>query len=263
MAKLKIGVIDLVSKGPTNTLWSRIMHANLASIMPTVVATWCEQEGHEVSMICYTGYEDLSKELSKNVDVVFICSFTQAALLAYALSNYFQKRGAITVLGGPHARCYPDDAKKYFDYVLGFTHKSTIIEILDNCVPQRPEGMCLSAGKQPLQLPGVIERWKFIEPTLKKAPFLKIIPMIGSMGCPYTCSFCIDSVVPYQPLDFETMQKDLRFLLTKYKRPLIVWHDPNFGIRFEDNMHAIASAAPPKVSGLLQKAVCQFLTSSI
>jgi len=105
MAKLKIGVIDLVSKGPTNTLWSRIMHANLASIMPTVVATWCEQEGHEVSMICYTGYEDLSKELPKNVDVVFICSFTQAALLAYALSNYFQKRGAVTVLGGPHARC--------------------------------------------------------------------------------------------------------------------------------------------------------------
>lgn len=246
MAKLKVGVIDLVSKGPTNTLWSRIMHANLASIMPTVVATWCEQEGHEVSMICYTGYEDLSKELPKEVDVVFICSFTQAALLAYALSNYFQKRGAVTVLGGPHARCYPDDAKKYFDYVLGFTHKSTITEILDNCVPQRPEGICLSAGKQPLQLPGVIERWKFIEPTLKKAPFLKIVPMIGSMGCPYTCSFCIDSVVPYQPLDFDMMQKDLRFLLTKYKRPLIVWHDPNFGIRFEENMHAIASAAPAK-----------------
>jgi len=155
MAKLKIGVIDLVSKGPTNTLWSRIMHANLASIMPTVVATWCEQEGHEVSMICYTGYEDLSKELSKNVDVVFICSFTQAALLAYALSNYFQKRGAITVLGGPHARCYPDDAKKYFDYVLGFTHKSTIIEILDNCVPQRPEGMCLSAESSRYNYPGL------------------------------------------------------------------------------------------------------------
>jgi len=52
--------------------------------------------------------------------------------------------------------------------------------------------------------------------------------------------------VPYQPLDFEIIQKDLRFLLTKFKRPLIVWHDPNFGIRFEENMNAIASAAPPK-----------------
>ena len=136
MSQLKVGVIDLVSKGPAHTMWARIMHANLASIMPQVVATWCEQEGHDVKMICYTGYEDLSKELPQNVDVVFICSFTQAALLAYALSNYFRSKGAVTVLGGPHARCYPDDAVKYFDYVLGFTHKSTIMEVLDNCTPQ-------------------------------------------------------------------------------------------------------------------------------
>src|SRR5687767_15026896 len=98
MPKLKIGVIDLVSKGPSSTLWARIMHANLASIMPQVVATWCEQQGHEVKMICYTGQEDLRKELPKDVDLVFICAFTQAALLAYCLSNYFQRQGAVTVL---------------------------------------------------------------------------------------------------------------------------------------------------------------------
>jgi hypothetical protein len=246
MRKLKIGIIDLVSKGPTHTLWAKIMNANLASVMPQVVATWCEQEGHDVRMICYTGREDLSKELPQGVDLVFISSFTQAALLAYSLSNYFHSKGAVTVLGGPHARCYPNDAIKYFDYVLGFTNKETVCEILDNCVPQRPEGKLLSAKKQPAQLPGVEERWKFIEPTLNKAPFIKFIPMIGSMGCPYTCSFCIDSVVPYQPLDFDVIKKDLQFLLTKFKKPFVVWHDPNFGIRFQESMEAIASAAPAK-----------------
>ncbi len=246
MAKLRIGVIDLVSKGPNNTLWATTMHANLASIMPQVVATWCEQQGHEVSMICYTGKEDLSKELPVNIDLVFISSFTQAAFLAYALSNYFRSKGVVTVLGGPHARCYPDDSVKYFDYVLGFTNQSTIAEILDNCTPQKPVGKQLSALKQPAGLPGIRERWKFIEPTLKKAPFLKMVPMIGSMGCPYTCPFCIDSTVPYQSLDFETIKEDLRFLLTKFKKPTIGWHDPNFGVRFEENMDAIISAAPPK-----------------
>lgn len=245
MKKLKVGVIDLVSKGPTNTLWARIMHANLASIMPQVVATWCEQEGHEVSMICYTGRENLDKELPKEVDLIFICSFTQAALLSYSLSNYFRSKGVVTALGGPHARCYPEDAMKYFDYVLGLTNKSTIKDILDNCAPQRPKGIHLFATKQPAELPGVRERWKFIEPTLKKAPLIKLVPMLGSVGCPYTCSFCIDSVVPYQQLSFDVMREDLKFLLTKFKKPMVGWHDPNFGIRFNENMEAISSSVPP------------------
>ncbi|SMO53405.1 B12-binding domain-containing radical SAM protein [Solitalea koreensis] len=260
MPKLKIGIIDLVSKGPTDSLWAKIMHANMASIMPQVVATWCEQEGHEVKLICYTGREDLPKELPQGMDIIFISAFTQAALLAYALSNYFRSQGIVTVLGGPHARAYPDDSVKYFDYVVGFTHKSTIARIMHNCAPQRPEGKYLSETGQPASLPSVMERWKFIESTLKKAPFLKIVPMIGSMGCPYTCSFCIDATVPYQPLDFETLKNDLRFLLTKLKKPLIAWHDPNFGVRFDNYIDAIASAAPPKSFQFIAESSLSILT---
>ena len=244
MRQLKVGVIDLVSKAPKNTLWARIMHANLASIMPQVVATWCQQEGHQVNLVCYTGLENLENELPKDVDLIFICSFTQAALLSYSLSNYFQSKGIVTVLGGPHARCYPEDALKYFDYVLGFTNKNIVKGVLQNCEPHRPYGVHLQADKQPGELPGIEERWPFIESTLKKAPFLKMVPMIGSMGCPYTCSFCIDSEVPYQPLNFDGLKQDIRFLLTKYKQPLIGWHDPNFGIRFNDYINAIAEADP-------------------
>ena len=260
MKPLKIGVIDLVSKGPTKTYWAQVMFANLASIMPQVVATWCEQEGHSVKLICYTGREDLQKEVPEDADLVFICSFTQAALLAYSLSNYLRSRGTVTVLGGPHARCYPDDALQYFDYVLGFTHKSTISHLLQNPEPQRPHGKHLQEKGQPVHLPGVAERWKFIEPTLKKAPFLKMVPMIGSLGCPYTCSFCIDSVVPYQPMDFGLMKEDLSFLRTKFKRPLVGWHDPNFGVRFGETMDAIASAAPPKSFQFIAESSLSLLT---
>jgi hypothetical protein len=243
--RLQVGVIDLVTKGPTRALYARVMHANLASIMPQVVASWCEAEGHDVTLVCYTGLENLVDELPGDVDIVFIGAFTEAALLAYALSSLFRSRGAVTVLGGPHARCYPEDARKYFDYVVGFADQAVIREILRDNSPHRPAGVRVAAPRQPAALPGVRERWKFIEPTLRKAPLFKIVPMIGSLGCPYTCSFCIDSVVPYQPLDFGVLADDLRFLAKTMKRPRVGWHDPNFGVRFDDYLNAIDSAVPP------------------
>jgi len=193
MQKLTIGIIDIVSKGPTRALYARIMNANLASIMPQVIGVWCRQEGHDVTFVCYTGFEDLLGELPGTLDLLFIGAFTEAAHTAYALSNLFRARGAITVLGGPHARCYPEDAMKYFDYVLGFTDRRTLLAVLQDCSQHRPVGVHISAQRQPLGLPGVKERWEFIEPTLKKTPLLKMVPMVGSLGCPYTCSFCIDA----------------------------------------------------------------------
>lgn len=245
MRKLRIGVIDLVTKAPTRALFARVMNANFASIMPQVLALWCEEEGHEVTLVCYTGFEDLQAVLPDQVDLVFIGAFTQAAQLAYALSQRFRRNGAVTVLGGPHARCYPQDAQQYFDYVLGFTNKAVIREVLQDCSPHRPLGIQLQASQQPTALPGVAERWKFIAPTLQKAPLIKIVPMLGSLGCPYTCSFCIDAAVPYQPLDFDLLKEDLRFLLKVVKRPRVAWHDPNFGVRFNDFMDAIEEAVPP------------------
>jgi hypothetical protein len=53
-------------------LYARIMNASLASIMPQVIGVWCKEEGHAVSFVCYTGFEDLLTELPDHVDVVFI-----------------------------------------------------------------------------------------------------------------------------------------------------------------------------------------------
>lgn len=245
MKKLNVCVIDLTTKSASASLWGRVMNANLAGIMPQIVATWCEQEGHNVTLVTYTGSENLAKDVPYKVDIAFISAFSQSALLAYALSARFRANGAVTVIGGPHARCFPQDACKYFDYVLGFTNKDLIRGVLQDCSPYRPVGQYLEVDKQPDHLPGVRERWKFIEQTLRKAPMIKMVGMLGSMGCPYTCAFCIDSTVPYQPISTEIIKEDLRFLLTKFKRPRVGWHDPNFGIRFNESLGAIEEAVPP------------------
>jgi hypothetical protein len=244
MRRLRIGILDLVTKSPNPSLYGRLMNANLASIMPQVIGVWCEQEGHDVTLVCYTGMEDLLQELPSDLDVLFIGAFTQSAQLAYALSNLYRKKGAVTVLGGPHARCYPEDSRKYFDYVLGFTDRGVVADMLRDCQPNRPLGVHIAAASQPVELPTLRERWKFTAATLKKAPTIKIVPMIGSLGCPYTCSFCIDSTVDYQPLGFDDLRDDLAFLLTKIKNPIVGWHDPNFGVRFDDYMEAVEAAVP-------------------
>ena len=243
MRRLQVSILDLVTKGPTRALWGRAMQPNFASIMPQVIGVWCEEAGHDVRFVCYTGREDLSRELPADTDILFVSAYTQAAQLAYALSNWYRQRGVVTVLGGSHARCYPEDAARYFDYVLGFTDEALVRDVLRDCAQHRP-GVHLSAPGQPGRLPGVKDRWKFIAPTLAKTPVIKLIPMIGSLGCPYACSFCIDSVVDYQPFDTRQIMEDLRFVLGRMERPRVGWHDPNFGVRFDDIMGAIEEAVP-------------------
>jgi len=46
-------------------------------------------------------------------------------------------------------------------------------------------------------------------------------------------------------MDFDGIQEDLKFLLKKFRRPMVAWHDPNFGVRFNDYLDAIERAVPP------------------
>ncbi|HEX5726965.1 MAG TPA: radical SAM protein [Longimicrobiaceae bacterium] len=243
---MRIGIIDLLGKEPPRNGYSRLMRPNNTSIMPQVVGVWCEEEGHEVHMAYYSGPALLAGGVPEDLDLLFINAFSQASLLAYAISNYYRQQGVPTVLGGPHARSYPEDARKYFDYVVGFCDRELLRDILRDAGEHRPLGLYLSAQKQPHELPGLRQRWKFLQPSMERAKILKLVPLLGSLGCPYTCSFCIDAVVPYQPLDYEGIKDDLRFFLElKLPRSVAVWHDPNFGIRFDQYLDAIEEAVPP------------------
>jgi hypothetical protein len=262
MRRLSIGIIDLIANAPKQELYPRLFNAGFASLMPQVIAVWCEQAGHHVTFITYTGSENLSEELPDQTDLVFISAYTEGAQLAYALSNLLRSKGTVTALGGPHARCYPRDALQYFDYVFGFTDKTLICDLLHDSSRQRPIGVHLCAARQPTTLPGVVERWKFIAPTLSKSRFIKIVPMLGSVGCPYTCSFCIDSTVPYQAFPLETIKEDLRFLVKTLRRPCVGWQDPNFGVRFNDYLDAIEEAVPPNSVSFLGEASLSLLSES-
>ena len=240
---MRVTIIDFAERGPTRDLFKRKMTPSFANVMPQAIAVWCEELGHDVRYICYTGYEDIVAP-ARETDLLIVGAYTLSALTAYAVGSIYRREGAVTVLGGPHARCYPEHAARHFDYVVGFTTKAEIAEVLDDAAPHRPLGRWLSAPVQPQSIPSLRQRWKYVEATLAKAGPIKIVPMLGSLGCPYSCSFCIDAGVPYQPLDFDELKADLRFVRTKYRNPLVGWHDPNFGVRFKDYLGAMEEAVP-------------------
>ena len=243
---MRIGIIDLLGKEPPRNAYSHLMRANNTSIMAQVVGVWCEEAGHEAHIAYYSGTALLSGGLPPDLDLLFINAFSQCALVAYAFSALYRSRGVPTVLGGPHARSYPEDARQYFDYVVGFCDRQVIDEILHDVGPQGPVGRYLTAQRQPECLPGLRQRWKFLQPSMEQARIVRLVPVIGSLGCPYHCSFCIDAAVPYQPLDFDTVRDDLRFFRSlRLPRSILAWHDPNFGIRFDQYLDAIEDAAPP------------------
>src|SRR5205823_6539752 len=158
MARKRVTILDLAARVPANSLYACVMNPNLASIMPQVIAAWCEELGHHVDYVCYTGFEDVKTLVRQDTDAVFIAAFTRSAQTAYAIANLYRKRGAITILGGPHARAYPEDAAKYFDYVLGFTDRRSVDEVLRELSPRAELGRWLSAARQPSSLPGVAAR---------------------------------------------------------------------------------------------------------
>lgn len=243
--KLKVGIIDLVARQPTRSFYSRLVNPNYTSIMPQHVGVWSEQLGHEVHYLAYTGFEDLYRDLPQDIDILFISTFTQAAYTAYSISNIFRKKNVVTVLGGPHARAYGEDALSYFDYVLGLTDKNLIDGLFGNFSPQPRGGILLTAANQPQSLPGIKERWKFIQKNLDKSRIFHVVPMVGSLGCPYKCGFCIDARIDYQPLPYDQIREDLHFLQAQPKPPIVAWYDPNFGVRFNDYLDLIESTVKP------------------
>ena len=101
MRRLRVGILDLVTNGPASALYARIMNANLASIMPQVLGVWCEAAGHDVRLVCYTGFEDLARELPSEMDLLFIGTFSETAQLAYAISHLYRQRGTRNIIPIP------------------------------------------------------------------------------------------------------------------------------------------------------------------
>ncbi len=234
---MRIGVLELLSAGRSRN-WSQKVSGQLlvkqfASIMPQAVSVWCRGLGHQVFYATYYGQRDPKQLLPNDLDLVFISAYTQASALAYALAKVYRQEKTVTVVGGPHAKQFSDDSLRFFDVVVRDCDKSLIAGILDSA----PLGEIVTSGRTLQSIPSVQERMPEIRASTfwrgRPYPFASI-SLVTSMGCPYSCDFCVDWDNPYVLLPLERLEADLRFILQSFPRVIVGFHDPNFAVRFDE-----------------------------
>jgi radical SAM superfamily enzyme YgiQ (UPF0313 family) len=235
----KVGILDLgANKSPT--WWQQALTSpekkQYVAVMPQAVSVWCRQLGHRVHYANYFGVGDPRAKLPVDLDVVFIASHSNMAPLAYALSKVYGRAGTRTVLGGPHAKSYPQDALRYFDLVVLECDKALIADILDDHFDPH---QIISSPKPFDDTPTIQERL----PELKASIFwngrpyaYSFIPILSSIGCPYNCNFCTDWNTSYRPLSSDRIAEDLRFASAHLPGTKLAFYDPNFGVRFDETV---------------------------
>jgi radical SAM superfamily enzyme YgiQ (UPF0313 family) len=245
---MKVGIIDILAppaRKPAELAYRLLMTKQFASITPQAISVWCRRLGHETHYATYYGVGDPYRKLPNDLDVVFISCYTQVSHLAYALAKLYRRAGVRTVLGGPHAKAFPVDSLRFFDLVVGECDAELVADILAG---QFDPGTRISSGRPFEDVPTVEERM----PEIRRSAFfwkrgrlrLSAVPMLASMGCPYRCDFCIDWSSTYRPLSTEQLATDLRYISTNMPGMLIVFHDPNFAVKF-DQVFDVLEAQPP------------------
>lgn len=243
MRRLRIGVLEIISDRASSAFGhahNYLFNKQYASIMPQVISVWCRSLGHRVTYDTYYGQRDLFARIPDDLDFLFVSCPTFLAHLAYAVARRASKGGITTVIGGPHAKAYPSDCLRFFDIAVGDCDK----QLLDEILRSKPVGQAVSSVP-PTEFPLVEERMHEIE----RAHFYggrsmlgTVIPLLASTGCPYTCNFCTDYASVYRMTDPERLVHDLRFINRALPQSTVVFHDPNFGVKFDEVLDAFERA---------------------
>ena len=246
---MRIGIIDILAlpaHHPSERLYRVLFTKQFMSITPQAISVWCRRLGHRTFYAAYCGIGDAHTLLPRDLDVVFVATYTQASPIAYALGIWYRRAGARTVIGGPHAKAFPADCRRFFDLVVQDCDESLIADILAG---HFDPGSVISSARPFDDVPTVEERMPEIRASAYYAggrwPLaFSTIPMLASVGCPYRCDFCIDWSTSYRELPHARLAADLQYIAGHARRAFMMFHDPNFAVKF-DQVFAVLEGIPP------------------
>ena len=256
-------VIDLPCNSLTSKIYNLLVTRQYAAITPQAISVWCRQLGHDTFYATYYGMGNPAKLLPQDLDIIFFSCCTPASFFVYALAKLYRKKGTRVAIGGPHAESFPVDCLRFFDLVIKDCDRQLIADVVKG---KFPSGHYISSSKPFEDCPTVEERMPEIKSSIffqRKWPGLfAFVPVITSMGCPYTCDFCTDWDNPYRLLSTDRFVADLQFLTKNYPRLLMGFHEPNFAVQFERVFDIIETISPESRIPYLMECSLSILTES-
>ena len=190
----------------------------------------------------YYGQSEPESLLPSDLDCVFISAHTASSGLAYALSALLRRRGARTILGGPREGFWFRRSPFYFDAVVSTCDEDTIDRLVKG---ELDDGVIQVSSSELIAIPSVAERWEDIGIAAFHGGVARpysVISIYASLGCPYRCDFCVDWNSKYKPLSKSDFLLNLRIIKKLAPGTFIAFHDPNFGIKFDDTLDCIEEA---------------------
>ena len=148
-------------------------------------------------------------------DIIGIGYWTGQASVAFELSKFIKKEtGSLLVHGGVHPTLCPEEAAEYCDIVVRGEGEETFAEII-RLFPERekifkipglafqtanglkvnaPRPLIKNLNDVPFPAFNLIPNLKIYDSPMHVTGGLRV-PLIGSRGCPYTCTFCSSPLI--------------------------------------------------------------------
>jgi radical SAM superfamily enzyme YgiQ (UPF0313 family) len=191
---------------------------HLNSLMLPILAVWAERAGWEAE-VQFRGFPDVEYS---SCDVVALSLYTYLAPLGYKVAERFRAKGAIVIIGGPHAKGCSEEAAEHADLVFDRCDQnawtSTLLKIEQGVIRAGQDQGQFVPSAEMVSVPAYTEIKPFYG---DKIPLL-----LSSLGCPHDCDFCADWDSKYIKRDIDDVLEDVKNIEASF----FVFCDPNFGV---------------------------------